>query len=632
MAEIEDRSFRIGVVASLAVRLYEPRVEKDKDLRPTVGPSAVEPGSPMLVVYGQPGTETYQRVWSVSVPKKGASPVALASAGDSRLSGFEAEPAVPGGAPPSVLGPKGDRHVLFPTVLCRRVKLRLNNHRTADEAEIELPIEAFPFPADGSVVRSVLVEIRRGVISSDDWAEAMLGRRAADGRPLTVPLAVDTDDPDFVGFVDLHAITFGGGSSTVSLKARDFAGVLADSKTRGRKIEEHLPVDEAIARFLSTLPAAVGLSVVWHGPANPPTLGAAAPKAKLSKKGKPLARSTKTDKQSFLDAIADHCILAGVIPTFRGYSLHLAPARTLNQFTASTVPRMVLGRNIEKLSLEHRLAGANAVAVEVRSFDPDTGRVVLSRYPEDPNRHGEESEPGATHAQPPTGPLEIPPGTSGVDEKSPTVMVVYGVKDPERLREIARSIFEESAIQELSGKLETKDVSTIEGRFSGIADLLALRAGDPIQIVISPTIEDKAGSFVQRLGALAEDPAKAVELLRSVGYLPEVAEQIVDLVISNRRPLVYRVRDVSCDHSLDGATTTEVSFVNYIETAEEKREKGGHRREVALKGDATWAEKWAAIEADMQDGEIGPSEAEALKKQVGEAEIRSRIRPIREEF
>jgi len=636
---VEVNSYRVGVSVTLYLRLFDDAVEADRTIRPVKGPSAQEPGEPLLTVTGTPDSPAYRRTWRVPVPSSGAS-----------LAATEAAPRVQPALPPlpepmapativeppaagfpSVIGVGSDGHVVVGNVLARRVVLRLNAHRAADEAEIELPLEALPFPPDGSVLRSILVEVRRGVVSADDWAEAMSsGAVAADGSPLTVPLATDSDEPDFTGFVDLHRLHAGStGATTVTLTARDMAGVLADAQVRGRKIDNDAPADEAIATFLSLLPAAVGLDVVWRGPGDPPTLGAAAPKAKTTKKGKTIPRASDV-KGSYLDAICDYCTMAGVVPTFRGYRLELAAPDTLDQWSAGDVNRMVYGSNIEDLELEHRMAGASAKAVEVRSFDPDTGKVVAARYPEDAAREGAQ-EPGALNAAAPSGPINIPPGSSAVDEKSPIVQFVRGVKDVARLRDIATQVFKETARQELSGRLVTKDLSTVEGRGAGVADLLALRAGDPLTIIVAPPTEAAAGSFLQRLARLPFADASAL-LVRS-GYEREVANRLVVQIISARRPLVYRVRAVLFTWTIDAGTQTEVQFINYIEAIDKELREGrpelrttnANRRRVALSG-GSYVAQWEAIEQDMLAGGISPAEAERLKRQVGEAERLARAR------
>jgi hypothetical protein len=635
---VEVSSFRIGVSVTLYIRLFDDTVEADGRLRPTKGPSAQVPGEPVLTVTGERNSPDYRRTWRIPTPADGAS---LVARGDpTKLSGFELPPlpdpltpTLPGDDPddyPALIGGPADDHIVVANILARRVSLRLNSHRQADECELELPIDAIPFPPDGSVVRSILVEVRRGIISADDWADAMqAGRVAADGSPLTMPVATDSDEPDFAGFADLHALKAGSsGATTVRLTARDMAGVLADAQVRGRKISNDDPADEAISDFLSLLPAAVGLSVVWRGPGDPPTLGDAAPKARRTKKGKTIPRASDT-KGSYLDAICDYCTLCGVVPTFRGYTLELAAPKTLDQFDVGDVNRMVYGTNVEEFELEHRLAGSSAKAIEVHSFDLDTGKLFVARFPPDPNRSGALPQGGSANDAAPTGPINIPPGASAVDEKSPTVMIVRGISDVKRLLDIAEAIFVESARQELTGRILTKDLSTVEGRGNGIADLLAMRAGDPISLVIAAPQEEVAGTYLQRLARLPR--SEGVALLRRAGYPKGLAERIVGQIISTKRPLVYRVRSLTFTYAIEAATTTEIQVCNYIEAVDREIREGRpehrstNRRRVALAG-GSFVEKWNAIEDDMQLGELSPKEAETLKRQVGDAERARRAR------
>jgi hypothetical protein len=428
-----------------------------------------------------------------------------------------------------------------------------------------------------------------------------------------MPVATAGDDPDFVGFVDKHQIRFGDGASTVVLPCRDLSSVLADHSTRGRVIETHLPADQAIARFLSTIPAAVGFEVVWLGGSEPPMLIESSSKAKAPKKGAPLPRASRDARMSCLDAISDYCTLCAVTPRFRGYRLELGPAATLGQFSAATAPRLVFGANIEELELEHHLTRAVTRAVEVRSFSYDTGAMLVARWPDDPTRFGALA-PGQTNELPPTGPIEVPPGASGIDESPPTVMIVQNVTDPRRLQDIARNLFEELARQDVSMRARTRDIATVDGRAQGVADLLALNVGDPIALAIAPVVEENAGSFVQRLASMPR--ADAIEVLLGAGYRRSVAERVVDQVLTTQRPLLYRVREIDFEWSLDGGTATEIRAVNYVEVVDREYRRGGSAL-AKLPATASREQKWEAIEDAMEAGEIPQDEGLRMQAALG---------------
>lgn len=658
MANLEEHSQRIGVAVTLTARLYQDGANEDTRLRPTAGPAAREPGEPTLRVTGQEGEDDYRRTWTVEPPETGASAlvddngtsVVRAGVGGPML-GFEdeggivdlsLEPVDDGGAStPRLLGEDGDEHVVMAAILPRKVRIRFNAHRVADEAEVELPLAAFPFPPDGSIVRSLMIEIRTGLISADDWAAHLQrGELAADGRPLTMPaLSSLTDEPAFVGFVDKHRVRVSSDdAATVTLPARDFAGVLADEPCRGRKLETDLPVDECIARFLSTFASCVGLSVVWLGPDSPPTLGGMGPKAKRAAntvaakrkkgtgghaKGSAAPKKIHADKSRALDALTEYCTLAAVIPTFRGWTLYLAGVRTLDQFTASDVPALVFGEDVESFELEHSLTANKAAGVEVRSFNSDTGRVVAGRYPAE-LFNGSALQPGDLAKATNGGPLWQPPGAGGIDEAAAHVMIVQAITDVVQLTRIARNVYEEGARQELTGKIQTKAIATSSGRARGAADLLDLRAGSAIGLRIAPTAEAAMGSYVQRLATMPQ--GEAIDLLISQGWAPKLARRIVGGILSAGRPLVYRVKEVQWSWALDAATSWEIDVLNYIESrdAPEQARKGGRFHAALDRGDS-YVSQWAAIDADMMDGEFSPATAEALKREVGAAERRRRM-------
>lgn len=626
---LEEHSFKLGVVVSLQIRLFNEAFERSRSVVASVGPGDLTPSQPSLWEEGAPGDPSYRRIWTLAKPAKGASPIALGlhegfakTGSETKMDGFELPPLPDAADPvdrgatvgdgtqsPAIVGAPGDEHVIFLDVVPTKVRWRNNAHRVPDELEVEMPLSAFPLPPDGSLVRSILVEMRRTLID-------------ADGSPTTS----SSDDPDFAGFAKKHGIRVGSGSmSHVMLPCQDFAGVAADTQCRGRMIEADLPVDEAVARFLTMFPAFVGMEVVWRAGAVPPTLGNFAPKAKTPKKTtKGVVRPPKAAKTSVLEAISDYCTLAAVTPTWIGYRLELGPARTINRDDADRVPRMLMGENLLELELDHKLVGSHTRAVEVHASNPDTGQMVIGRYPDDPKLFGEVAPGGSDHTAP-TGPLEVPPGAASIEEKSPTIMTVHGVVDPKQLSKIAENAFNEMARQDLTGRMKTRDIATIEGRAKGVADLLELRAGDPISVQIAPSVEAANGSFIQRLATLARDEALEI-LVGELGYVPAVATRIVDGILTANRPFTYRVREIDFTWGAEVATEFEIGVINYIESLEEQvpARKGGARKKLALAGGGSFIEKWQAIESDMLAGELTPEDATRLMKDVGEAERRAR--------
>lgn len=637
MPPLERYSLRVGAAVNMAIRMFEPGVGEEK-YRPAVGVGAWKPGDPELWEEGSPGQAHYRRIWTVAPPKNAAAsvqpPVSLAGMSAQEANaviynrGLPAQEAERAAAARkrekpcvALLGAGSDAQVLFPNVLARKIDIHWNSHRVADELDIELPLAALPLPPDGSVIRSILIEVRVGVIGADAWARAMSELAVSDtGRPLSLPVADDSEDPAFTGFVDEHTLRLADSTgSTVRFRARDMAGVLADEQCRGRAVETDTEIDYAIARLLSTMPSMAGMEVVWLGPESPPSLGGAGPKWKrrTSKKGKSLPLSPKVAKESILDLVTEACILAGCMPRFVGYRLELAPVRTLDQYAAKGVPRMVLGRNIVELELTHKLTQAHAKAVEVHSMDPDTGNICVGRWPPDPKRAGGMA-PGANHAAPPTGSLNLPPGASAADEQSPEVVPVENVTDPKRLQAIARNYWEERARQDVTGKFVTCDVATIEGRAQGVADLLSLRAGDPISIVIAPDVEQAAGSYLQRVAGMTR--SDAIKMLRSGGWTEEVAEKIVDAIQIAKRPLIYRVREASLKLDMGGSTEIEVQLQSFIEILDNELKGGNRARLAASGGEPSFEAKWQAIEGDRLAGELSTPDAMKLQEAAGHYE------------
>lgn len=640
-----DMSYRVGATVSMRIRLFDAAFETS-GLLPTKGPPDREPDV-TLTEEGVAKTPSWRRIWTIGAPSglasigQGGSVIktgaAISTTAEDPTSGFE-PPTVadavlasvddpPPTIEPLISGTEQDPEVVLTRLIPRKVRLRLNGHRAADECHIELHLRQFPFAPDGALIRSILIELRRGVIDPDDWARAISeGAVAPDGLPLTVPIITASDEPDFAGFADVHEMRMpSDGSSVVVLPCRAFDGVLADTPMQGREIRTDVGMDEAIARLIGTIPAMVGMAVVWLGPEVPPVLGSFAPKTQQTKAGKGRPRQQKSSKESVLDAITDYCIMGAVIPRVRGYTLELGSVRTLDQYDATTVPRMVLGSNILDLEMKHRLTKAHARSVEVRSFNADTGKIMCARYPQDQARTGQ-LEPGQADALPPTGPLQVPPGADAVDEAAPEVMDVQNVTDPKQLQNIAQSVFEEMARQDLAMSMTTRDVATVDGRAIGDPDLLALRAGDPLQMIIAPAVEDAVGSYIQRLASLPR--ADAIKELVDGGWKGEVAIKVLDGIIFAKKPFIYRTKDVDWRWEFGGGTETQIGLVNFIEVLDAELKAGkqpkGNFAAIKDSPNATPVQKWNAVEADMLAGEISPEDAVALQQAIGEAAQREK--------
>ena len=683
---LEPLSNRIAVVVTISVRLFDATLERDTSHVPTAGPAARTGMKPTLKESGSPSGDDYRRTWTVGPPAVGVAPALAssdASAGavtlptvyvpSSDASGaipttsvvYVPGPSASGSSAiatiptvtvsadesaallgPVLVGARGDEKVIIARQLCRKSRITLRPHRVADEASITLDLRAFPLPPDGSIVRSALVEARIGVVDADDWALAVsTGAVGDDGRPLSVPLFSDDDDPIFTGFADWHRVRFPeDGASVVELPCRSFAGLLADEKSSGRTIDTTVPVDEAIATWMGTIPAMVGIAVVWVGPDTPPTLGAFGPRAKkkrvragaaagsASTSSSPSGGTTKTvgatprsapngDRTTCLDQLAEYCTLAGIVFRFIGYRLEIGPPRTLSQWDFAASPHMLLGRNILELELGHKLTRGNARAVEVRSFDPDTGRMVAARWPIDPKRFGP-LPPGQINIAPPSGPLVIPPGAQAIDEQGPEVFDVHGITDPTQLQTIARNAFEEASRQNLEAKLGTRDFATIEGRAGGRADLLTLRTGSSLTIAIAPSIEEDAGSYVQRLASMGPD--EAIATLVADGWPRDVAERFYTGIFTVRRPFTYYVRDLEITSELDSGTHFEIGLINYIESLDEAwRDKSASSGASTLADpSASWADKWSAVDADVAAGKLTPAQGAAKQAALADDEAK----------
>ncbi len=417
----------------------------------------------------------------------------------------------------------------------RKVVFNSNSFREPDILELELDISDMPFPADGSLLRSITVEAKR-------WFKTDSGTE----------YNIDPDGTFFIGFVDTHSIEFGE-NTRVKLKCRDVSCVLADTIMRERQIDMYnLNTVEAVLDILARIPAAYGIDVVWVGDEDPPMLGKMLPVSKQKEAKK--KKDPKGDKRSVLEALSDFCTLSAVMMTFKGTQLWIAPSRVLNRSDADVIPKVIYGKDLESLEFAHDMGGAKTRPISVRSFNPDTGEVIEGEFPSDKNKT----------------PIFVPPGATEAEESKPLVFTVNNVVDKHHLTSIAKHIFEEMARQEISGSFKTKEIATSKGVEQSQFDLLSLRAGDPIGIEISPAVEGRLGSQVQYMARM--HPLMVHDALSVKGYDTAAINRLVNNILSSDTFFVYRVKNIRWDWNPAVASNIEVEFVNYIDHADSAEE------------------------------------------------------------
>lgn len=158
----------------------------------------------------------------------------------------------------------------------------------------------------------------------------------------------------------------------------------------------------------------------------------------------------------------------------------------------------------------------------------------------------------------------LPSGTKPNDPIR--IVAISGVTDPATLQDIARGIYEETARQELEGSFSTSDPSSYGIPFE-IANLLDLKAGEPIRIDIDARKQGEVGDAVTLLQGMTIP--QRLERLRDAGFQPKVALAYAVLLEQTNLQTIFCVQNVNIDFSRDDGLKISVDFQNYITIRED---------------------------------------------------------------
>lgn len=477
--------------------------------------------------------------------------------------------------PPTVVsGRPPDNRTVVGSIEPLSVQIERNGLATAGTATIEIDYIDAPF--DPRVIRNAHVEILVGVVSAEDYEAGIISnQRREDGSLLSVVGRADDGTLQhatrFVGLVDSWGIRFSDERDVISLECRDMSAYLRDIPLNsGVSIDLNLPIDEGVKDLLNRASAAVrDVNVVWTGEGDPPVPVRAMSSRRGSRRGRRRRRARRSNEEmSIWDHITDVTGSLGLIAIVRDFDIRITEARTL--FGTENVQRMVYGRNIEVLEFTRRMQGVKVPTIEVRSYDPDEGRVRWARYPV---RSGERTS-GIMGINNPPRPLranEVPPSGANPEE-SIRIIRVSQITDPETLSRVARNAFEQIGRQEIEGSLDTREVSSYDVDPEAV-DLLNLQPADSIEILLATgrqgdeQIEISPNTSLAQILAMGREQRKNYFI--SLGWSEDVAERFSALQDISGLQTVFRVQDVRIMWDTEDGVKLGIGFTNYVTVRED---------------------------------------------------------------
>lgn len=395
--------------------------------------------------------------------------------------------------------------------------VELPAYRQAGTFEFE--IEFRDLPLDPRVIRAMGVAIHLDAVPATDFADGMTQAPpfgAQIDRQQRRASIIETSPANIVlaGLADDITTAHDSSGALVRVSGRDLRGILLDTPISPKtltSIDLRKPIDQVVANIVENLhPAGLGIDVQVNAdewPAgtvpSPATLDDVT-RVNLDALGnsiKPTAKG-EVQKVNFWDLITQYCFNVGGVPHFVGSKLRIRPARSLfdrqrqdkafdpalgqTPFSGG-VPRdvrqpfvqtpeqwsyrrMVFGRDLESLHFERKLGGVKVPVVQVSSYDTGGAergldRLIQVQWPEPAKKQARATSTGASGKTLQTGVIPV---------------TVHGIKNKDRLLEIAKNLYEEIGRQEVGGSAETKNLASFGGG-NNDPDLLKLRPGDPVE-------------------------------------------------------------------------------------------------------------------------------------------------------
>lgn len=266
----------------------------------------------------------------------------------------------------------------------------------------------------------------------------------------------------------------------------------------------------------------------------PPTVQQASLKGH-SKKG-----MAHKEGSSVWDVIYKLCLSYGYIVFVRGWEVVIAQPQTLTVANQNKVKRVAYGFDLSSLEVERKLGKEKVPQVVVTSYDPVLRKAIRGTFPVK---------------------KDVVSTGIGTKDNESYMMTVHGVRDPATLKRIAETAYNNLARSEGKVRFKTKDLGSLPPPLAPLpngytADLLQLRAGDPIAISWDPYHDAE----MRRL-----DVNGRRAYMLSLGYSPSIAQLVAmeyGKIVQFDRP--FYVREVNFEFDHRGGVTIDAEALNFI--------------------------------------------------------------------
>jgi len=466
-----------------------------------------------------------------------------------------------------------------------------NGIRTADT--LSLTLNYLDCPIDPRTIRSCAVAFYLGTLDPDDYASGTegvtRGEHSSQGShdwegKTSAPMNLIPDEYTdihgqkrtnlrFQGWVDKWEIDMSSGEPLIQIECRDNTQMLLDQEAPARLlISAALPIDQAIAKYLTHFPQYGGLTVEYRPKKDDvPALKVAMDKTAFAPKHLAVAPGmigSGTSNLAVWDYLTDITGAIGHSIRMEGTNIVIQEVRTFmagKDMRRSDDPflprdgrvnrRLIYGRNIMDLKSSRSFVRNSPTNIEVRSLSTKDKKVYVARFPQFRLRSSDDRVSTVETAV---------PGDMGADEKW-LVWRVQGITDEKFLRVIARQIYESLGRQELMIKLKTRDLASFGG-CNLDPDILDMKPGDTVDIYVNRTM-DEISSITKMEGNLL---AQSEGFLRSRGFTDEFIKAYSDGYQSNAFQVGYRVKTLGFGWDAETGVQIDIEAVNYVEVMADK--------------------------------------------------------------
>lgn len=516
---------------------------------------------------------------------------------DNSVPGVRRFAVVQSGASPAPGGPQGqsasadDKTHVIAGIIPKRLKWDQNGIRTG--ASCSFTIKYVDAPFDPRTIRSCAVEVYGGTVRAEDYAAGVAGqtRTGSTGdvnyaEPLNVipdtfvdPLGVSRSNLRFQGWVDDWKCEWDSEAEPlIQFDCVDNTRLLIDVQVPvGLYVATNLPLDRAIADYLSNFPNFAGLTVsTLPAGSTPPALATAlAGTAYQPQLGPPPARGGGAlEKIAVWDYLTDLCGSVGYLIRLVGRDVVLQLPENLIGGTGATRPddpfkgrtvdgesftyrRLVWGRNTGKVTIGRKFTKRVAQSVIVRCYSTRRKNTLLAFFP-DPK------------SQTALLTVKALPG-DGNSQQNWVEWRVRGIEDQATLNLIARQIYQQVGRNELSLDAKTNSLASFGGDNLD-PDIFDLRAGDTFEFLQARSSADPANA----VGAAAGDGtiaeieqrliADAVTFMQGLGFDAGIAQAYATAYVNSGFQTLYRLRTMTVEWDGDEeGVSIELHGANYVE-------------------------------------------------------------------